>query len=43
MYSVSDVLDMGAAHELILCYVKDILRWDDIEQYTLPWVEDFDE
>ena len=43
MYSVSDVVELGEAHELVLSDIKKMLRQDDAEEQTLQPLENFDE
>lgn len=43
MYSVSEVVEMGAAHELVLSDIKEVLVFDDAEQQTMTALESFDE
>lgn len=43
MYTVSDIVDMGAAHELILAVNKEVGKWDDSEEVTMDPLEYFDE
>jgi hypothetical protein len=43
MYSVSDVVEMGAANELVLSVEKDELAFDDMWPQSLPSAEYFDE
>ena len=43
MYTVSEIVDMGAAHELILAVNKEVSQWDDSEERTMDAQEYFDE
>jgi hypothetical protein len=43
MYSVSDVVEMGKAQDLILGCIKDMAVIDDFEPMTLSAEEPFDE
>ena len=43
MYSVSDVVDMGEAHELILSDLKKVSTLDDSAELTMQVLEYFDE
>jgi len=43
MYIVSDVVDMGEAHELILTETKEVSRFDDSQEFTMTPLEYFDE
>lgn len=43
MYTVSEVVDMGAAHELILAVNKEVSKWDDSEELTMDPLECFDD
>lgn len=43
MYNISDVVEMGNAHEHILTLIKDLFSIDDAEPQTLSEDEAFDE
>ena len=43
MYTVSDIVDLGEAHELVLSDIKEILTIDDSESQTMLALECFDE
>lgn len=43
MYTVTDAVEMGKAHELILNLIKQELVVDDNEPFTNPAEEYFDE
>ena len=43
MYSISDVVEMGDAHELILSDIKQISVLDDSAELSLEALEYFDE
>ena len=43
MYSVSDVVELGEAHELVLSDIKEVLRLDDAEEQSMQPGEYFDE
>ena len=43
MYTISDVVEMGDARELLLSLLKDIFQQDDSEQHTAELEEYFDE
>lgn len=44
MYNISDVVEMGQAHELVLSLIKELpLQQDDTRPHTMPFEEFFDE
>jgi len=43
MYSVTDVVEMGDAHELILSEIKRISTLDDSADFSMEALEYFDE
>ena len=43
MYTVSDIVDLGEAHELVLSEIKEVLTQDDSEYQTMAPSEYFDE
>jgi hypothetical protein len=43
MYSVSDIFDLGEAHDLVLSEIKELLTIDDSEDQTMQPLECFDE
>ncbi len=43
MYSISDVVEMGDAHELILSDIKRISVLDDSAEFSMEALEYFDE
>lgn len=43
MYNVSDAVEMGSAHELILTFIKQVLVLDDSQENTDRAEEYFDE
>lgn len=43
MYTVSDAIEMGEAHELVQSTIKELeLVWDDSFPHTMPADEAFD-
>lgn len=43
MYTVSDIVDLGEAHELVLSQLKETLVGDDSEYLSMEGLECFDE
>ena len=43
MYNISDVVEMGEAHELVLSLLKEPLQFDDSEPFTMPAEEHFND
>lgn len=43
MYKISDVVEMGSAHEQILSLIKDVLIIDDDTPHSLSADDAFDE
>jgi hypothetical protein len=43
MYTLSDAIEMGSAHELILSLIKEVFVNDDVEPNTCWYAEYFDE
>lgn len=44
MYTISDVVEMGEAHELVLSLIKELpLQFDDSEPQSMPDQEHFDD
>ena len=44
MYNISDVVEMGEAHELVLGLIKELpFQQDDIDPFTMPDEEHFED
>jgi hypothetical protein len=44
MYNISDIVEMGQAHELVLSLIKELpFTFDDDQPQTMPIEEHFDE
>jgi len=42
MYTISDIVEMGEAHELVLSIMKDEFVFDDAWPWSMPAAENFD-
>jgi hypothetical protein len=42
MYTVSEIVEMGEAHELVLSQIKQVLQLDDSAVQSMPAEDHFD-